>query len=1049
MRTADTVGSIPATHPQIPHHKSTDSTATLEQVYMLGLYALGATMFNSFSQNTAPPSSHPPKMHLSIPAFPEPVPSPAPSAGRLQVAGATQPKKNRLRRSIEEHSIRPSHQYPQTQLKPPSSRGRRDGRSFEFLSSARNAPMPPPRANSMALMNEFSFNASKLGIVGSTLEADLPPACPLSTQTDLPLTSTPHHLTVLQEEKKGEYWSPKMPSFSMASNRGRDKRAGSVPETAGVSSSYIPAHHGQMPFASHPQQYTLFLEPRHIPSRKAGGRSRSMSLDVARVARKSFNAMRPKRSSPVSPQAPPLIRTQSSTGYSAAAPPQLDGFSFSDRGQQWITSPTSPGLMMMCHLPRESQSSSESDYDSDGEYDYGYDYGHGLGRRHSDSGSSGHGEAPHARMRGDSGGSYASTAPSTVVDGCPLVPAPALSSASSMPSAKDHHDQEEEESSDDQDDIEWEQSQAIRWPCPSQTSFDYAHQDAKPAVPMMHSYAPTFGRPPQFQPQQRDAPPKRVSMSSHFSPSKLLQRGPRRVASASSLGARSSVSNESSFGERARRSFSQARSLLTVPSSPLKRNGRASTSDGERPTAALLHPISTFGLMISRPCQTTPNQMSAMSGSIRSESFSGSTTTNTNETDSIRYPSLYLATCSENETGSSGASSTGRSVDSVISPELAALEELILTECKFLNDLQLLNHVYVVGLRKLDLITPASLDKIVSNLDEVMAFSKFLIDCVRAFLPRRPSPATSVTSNPSQPDSSSWQQQRRHCKQKSVEEANAPDYLSLSNKLVRELPARMEVFARYCMNYGEAKERLEFERDLRPAVATFIELARSTNPALQGMDMQQFLVLPVQRVTRYPLLFGCLAKHCDKRQEGNEIREEDEDQVLDQEAGDALQQKQERNKVIHSNWLRLRDASASICEITNLAISYQQRPRPESARPRATAACRPSMSSPSLPYSGWGRLSMAPALAMMEEREDSRVLASAPTPASARAVVQSKPEPRTPSFSLASMTKRRQTPAASSAGGDNSSASETTLSNSSRTSSLLGKLLKPFRHPTA
>ncbi|SAM83912.1 related to Intersectin 1 [Ustilago bromivora] len=1032
MRTAYTVGSIPATHPQIPHHKSTDSTATLEQVCMLGLYALGATMLNSLSQNTAPPSSHPPKMHLSIPAFPEPVPSPAPSAGRLQVPGATQTKKNRLRRSIEEHSIRPSHQYPQTQLKPPSSRGGRDGRSFEFLSSARNAPMPPPRTNPMALINEFSFNASKLGIVGSTLEADLPPASPLSTQTDLSLTSTPHHLTVLQEEKKGEYWSRKMPSFSMASNRGRDKRAGSVPETAGVSSPYISAHHGQMPFASHPQQNTLFLEPRHIPSSEAGGRSRSMSLDVARVARKSFNAMRPKRSSPVSPQAPPLMRTHSSTAYSAAAPPQLDGFSFSYRGQQWITSPTSPGLMMMCDLPRESQSSSDSDYDSDGEYDYGYDYGHGLDRRHNVSGSSGHGEAPHARMRGNSGGFYASTAPSTVVYGCPVVPASALSSAFSMPSAKDHHDEEEEDSSDDEDDIDWEQSQAIRRPCPSPTSLDYAHQDAKPAVPMMHSYAPTF-----------------VSMSSHFSPSKLLQRGPRRVASASSLGARSSVLNESSFGERARRSFSQARSLLTVPSSPLKRNGRPSTSDGERPTAALLHPISTFGLMISRPCQTTPNQMSAMSGSTRSDSFSGSTTTNTNETGSIRYPSLYLATSSENDTGSSGASSTGRSVDSVISPELAALEELILTECKFLNDLQLLNHVYVVGLRKLDLITLASLDKIVSNLDEVMAFSKFLIDCVRAFLPRRPSPATWVTSNPSQPDSSSWQQQHRHSKQKSVEEANAPDYLSLGNKLVRELPARMEVFARYCMNYGEAKERLEFERDLRPAVATFIELARSTNPALQGMDMQQFLVLPVQRVTRYPLLFGCLAKHFDKRQESNEIREEDEDQVLDQEAGDALQQRQERNKVIHSNWLRLRDASASICEITNLAISYQQKPRPESARPRATAACRPSMSSPSLPYSGWGRLLMAPGLAMMEEREDSRVLASAPTPASARAVVQPKPQPRTPSFSLASMTKRRQTPAASSAGGDDSSASETTSSNSSRTSSLLGKLLKPFRHPTA
>ncbi|KAJ1024741.1 hypothetical protein NDA16_002781 [Ustilago loliicola] len=909
-------------------------------------------------------------------------------------------------------------------------------------------------------MNEFSFNASRLGIAGNTLEADLPPASPLSTRTELPMSSTPQHLTVLQEEKEGGYWSRKMPSFSMASSRGRDKRDGLAPNTASFSSSYVPTRLGHAAHVPHPQQDNRFLEPRPVPSREAGGRSRSMSLDVARVARKSLNAMRPKRSTPASPQAPPMTRTHSEARFAAA--PQLDAFSFSDRGQQWTKNPTSLGMMMLCDLPRESQSSTDSDYGSEDESDYGYDYGHGRGRgrRHSISGSSGQGEVPHAHMRGDSGGSYASTAPSTVTDGCPVAPAPASSPVFSMSSANDHNGDEEGDSSDDEDDIEWEQPQAACRPCLSSISFDHAHQDAKPAAPMMHSYAPTFSR-PQFQ-LRRDSPPRKMSlssMSSNFSPSKLLQRGPRRMASASSLGAKSAGSNDSSFGERARRSFSQARSLLTVPTSPLKRTGRPSTSDGNRPTAVLLHPISTSGLMISRPCQTTPNQISSMSGSTHSNSFSGSTTTHTNETGSIRYPSFYLATSSENDTGSSGASSTGRSVDSVISPELAALEELILTECKFLNDLQLFNDVYVVGLRKLALITPASLDKIVSNLDEVMAFSKFLIDCVRAFLPRRSSPATSVTSNPSQPDSNSSQQQRRHSKQRSVEEANVPNYLGLGNKLVRELPARMEVFARYCMNYGEAKERLEFEHDLRPAVATFIELARSTNPALQGMDMQQFLVLPVQRVTRYPLLFGCLAKQCDKRrEEGNEIREEDEDEVaeLNEDVGDGLQQRQERNKIIHSNWIRLRDASASICEITNLAISYQQRPRPESARPRATAACRPSMSSPSLPYGvgagGWGRPSMAPGLAMMEEREDSRVLASIPAPNPAPtptpAVAQPKAQPRTPGFSLASMTKRRQTPAASTPTGDNSSACETTSSNSS-SSSLLGKLLKPFRHPTA
>lgn len=916
---------------------------TPEQVCLLGLYAVGASLL-SMSQSSFAPS------RPTSPSVAEHKPqalrfeTPASPLKPKKIHTTVRTRKGPLRRSIEEHSVRPELCY----LQPTKAKVSRAG-SFDLLS--RNAPMPPPR--SPMLLNEFSFNASKLGIAGQALEMEAPPS-PLSRHLDfgdvfglgspyVPKQSLAEQIGAADSKSQKIAWRP---SFSM-SPRQRDIRSGSVPEAGLASQDKM--------------------------------RSRSMSLDVPRrLARGVAQYVRPDKDSST------MMRSSASSGF----PPQQDDvFGFAS-GRYW-----EQNGMMMSNLPRDSTSSSESEYDD--EYD----------RRHSISGSSGH-EGLHARARGHSDGSYSSTAPSTVTDSMPM----------STFSTSDSHDSREEDEmeEEDEDDIEWEDPSMRERTCISPVFFD-AHAPA-PALPQngasylrptMQSFA-SYSKPAMAKEEPR-TPPKKS-----FGTAMLFRRGPRKMTSSSSLGGKSTDSSES-FSSRARRSFSQARTLLTF-SPP-----RSSTADAQ-PAAVFLQPINTG--IISRPCQTTPNPISA---STRSNSFSGSMTTNTNEAGSMRIPSFYLATSSE-ETGSvtggsSGASSTSRSGRSweSIAPELAALEELVLTEAKFLSDLQLLLDVYVEGLKRMDLITPTSLDKIVSNLDEVMAFSKYLIDSVRSFLPQRPSPATSISSQPSNPDCQVG-------RIKINDEANAPDYLRLSSKLVRELPARMEVFARYCMNYQGAKERLEFERQLRPAVATFIELSKSTNPTLQGMDMHQFLVLPVQRVTRYPLLFGCLAKHCDKRRdEGNEIREEDEDATTSDNGthGDALQLRQDRNKVIHDNWIRLRDASSSICQITNLAVSYQQSPaRGDMAKTRGP---RPSISSPIMTATA---TPPPPAIVMREP----------PVPSAK----EQTPRSRSTSFSLAAMTKRR----GSARTEENSSPDSLQCDGSSGSSSLLGKLLKPFRHPT-
>ena len=978
---------------------------------MLGLYAVGASLLGSLQHASLPGYTGHPAISMvasrpeeSVKLTPFPVAEPELDCQPL--------KKEQL------HSQEQLYAFPHKM----SKKSRSEAKSFDLLTHS--APMPDAR---QPLMQDFSFNASKLGISGEALQAELPPS-PLSSGFDLRSLQDENHAqqpkgwlhylqasrsrpstsvensTAQKGEPKQKSWS-RLPAISLQPRR--EQRSASAPET-GTSNAYLPARLGHVAYMP-PKDGSL--QPR----------SRSMSLDVPRLARKSFNNLRLKKST-----APKTLNDS----------PKLDASASSQERWDVPHVPAGSLRISLSDLPRESESSSDSDYDYD--------------RRHSISGSSGH-DGYHARSRGQSGGSCTSTAPTTLND-------VTVMSAFSMSTAPTGCSDSEDDEDDDEDDIEWE-TPARRASCVSPTGFSHTSSPASPIQYFGGSSAPT---------DQHATSPivsaptdnhKKLGSKGSFTMSML--RRPRRMASSSSLGAKSAESN-GSFSERARRSFSQARSLLTVPSPPRAPRPSTADSDAGRPRAVYLQPINTG--VISRPCQTTPNPVA----STRSNSMMTGSTTNTVETGSLRYPSFYMGTSSDSGsvTGGSSGGSSGRSWEST-APELAALEELVLTECKYLADLQLLLDVYVEGLKRLGLITPASLTKILSNLDEVMAFSRFLIDCIRSFLPRRTSPPTSISSQPGHHHGlqAHAQQQGQH-RRAGDDRAIEPDYLGLSTKLVRELPARMEVYARYCVGYQGAKERLEFERDLRPAVATFIELARTTNPALQGMDMAQFLVLPVQRVTRYPLLFGCLAKECGKRRtEENELREEDEDVELGNLSdasgglgtstnGDTVEQRRERAKAIHNNWIRLRDVSASICGITNLAISYQQQgSRPDSTRPRV----RPSVSSPRLSPSvtqfGGAHMASPPPPAMVRKDESVGAIPSPPPSTDSK--------PRSTSFSFASLRKSKQAAvaersqskapasmaevAASTAGITTSSSSS---ESSASSSSLFGRFLRSFRNPT-
>lgn len=78
--------------------------------------------------------------------------------------------------------------------------------------------------------------------------------------------------------------------------------------------------------------------------------------------------------------------------------------------------------------------------------------------------------------------------------------------------------------------------------------------------------------------------------------------------------------------------------------------------------------------------------------------------------------------------------------------------------------------------------------------------------------------------------------------------------------LDKETEEMMDAFRRYCVRSGEASlllSSLEKEREL---LRIFLRASQLENPALRRMDLHAFLMVPVQRITKYPLLLGRLLR---------------------------------------------------------------------------------------------------------------------------------------------------------------------------------------------
>ena len=86
---------------------------------------------------------------------------------------------------------------------------------------------------------------------------------------------------------------------------------------------------------------------------------------------------------------------------------------------------------------------------------------------------------------------------------------------------------------------------------------------------------------------------------------------------------------------------------------------------------------------------------------------------------------------------------------------------------------------------------------------------------------------------------------------------------SIGDMLKNHMP-NMKAYVPYCVNQTTAAEILKSERQRDPKIDAHLVHIRETDPAARQMDLSSFLLIPMQRITRYPLLFQQILRYTEE-----------------------------------------------------------------------------------------------------------------------------------------------------------------------------------------
>ncbi|ELT92323.1 hypothetical protein CAPTEDRAFT_210786 [Capitella teleta] len=177
-----------------------------------------------------------------------------------------------------------------------------------------------------------------------------------------------------------------------------------------------------------------------------------------------------------------------------------------------------------------------------------------------------------------------------------------------------------------------------------------------------------------------------------------------------------------------------------------------------------------------------------------------------------------------------------------------AIQEIVETEKNFYRSLVTLRDEFYAPLKSSGLLSPDQLSSVFSNLHELVSISKQfrrqLSDSLSLAIKRGDMVNTSFKL--------AYQSLVRFDRQDYVTVLIGRPFLESSSMLL--------AFETYCTQQSSAQSLLEQLMDEKNLLRLFLEESLKENEALRRMDLKTFLMVPVQRIMKYPLLLARLLK---------------------------------------------------------------------------------------------------------------------------------------------------------------------------------------------
>ncbi|KAF8801450.1 hypothetical protein BYT27DRAFT_7198246 [Phlegmacium glaucopus] len=163
-----------------------------------------------------------------------------------------------------------------------------------------------------------------------------------------------------------------------------------------------------------------------------------------------------------------------------------------------------------------------------------------------------------------------------------------------------------------------------------------------------------------------------------------------------------------------------------------------------------------------------------------------------------------------------------------------AIFELINTEVAYVRDLQLIVEVFYSKL--LPTLSEKEITVVFANIEDILLTNTTLV--------------------------SSLEDRQKECRL----------YVDKVGDILLTYMPNMGVYMEYCVNQSTAIKVLQSLRENNSELASNLQRLRDENPAVRNLDLSSYLLAPMQRITRYPLLIKQILQYTEVGEEYEAIK---------------------------------------------------------------------------------------------------------------------------------------------------------------------------------